>query len=559
MSLPTFSIAAFVAFGAFGCNSSSSSSSGSAPPSAPAPEEEIVVATPSAQVAGSYLTVACSADTSASVLKDEAAAADVTACLLKTADGAPAVLASVSIEVVKKDGTRFTPAVVAKEIESPWHAAVRLDPADRAETDRFEIVYAEPGKPVAATATSNFTFDWKNDPAFAIVLVAIDEQLALARPPRALPFDAEGLIATATAFGTPFHFAFVTEELYTGNFGGIEGADAICTAAGARFATNRTWFAALSTASVNARDRQPIDHPVTNFVGGLPYFEGSFFEQPLEDNLTFTQLGYDVRWSIAGVTPPRINGLVWTGSDDKGRFNGSSCSDWSSDDATTSGTVGLMDSIEKKQSWVSRKAQNCSSRARLLCVSSVAATPIAVPKMPDGTDPAPSRKLRSCAKTDPRDTVPPPTDEAIVPGIRAVGTIDGENARIFCPELPGSSHLRTATFGAHSGYSITCSAVDPPRQLDLSFFGFEVGKLFYVQAPWEGSASNVSAHLRLGEKEFLHAPGPIARDRLDRLSGIIYGITDGRVRGCVEGFFRKSDTTSAGFFRAVFDLGAPNP
>jgi hypothetical protein len=146
-----------------------------------------------------------------------------------------------------------------------------------------------------------------------------------------------------------------------GNFGGLEGADAHCTAlAEAAGATGQTWAAYLSTSTVDARDR----------IGQGPWVnaKGEVVAQDVgslhgADNKIGKETALNEKGEMVngrGDTPNQHD--ILTGSTPEGTYaEGMSCTDWTSDAADAVGMVGhhdrmgLDDSAEAK-SWNSSHA-----------------------------------------------------------------------------------------------------------------------------------------------------------------------------------------------------------
>ena len=141
-----------------------------------------------------------------------------------------------------------------------------------------------------------------------------------------------------------------------GNFGGIAGADAHCTAlAEAAGATGKTWRAYLSTSAENARDRIGAG-PWVN-AAGVTVAESVDQLHSADNNLTketaLNEKGEVV--SGRGDTPNRHD--ILTGSLPDGTVAaGMTCEDWTSNSAETAGMVGHhdrmgLDDSDAAKSW----------------------------------------------------------------------------------------------------------------------------------------------------------------------------------------------------------------
>ncbi|MBT0957469.1 hypothetical protein IV417_08725 [Alphaproteobacteria bacterium KMM 3653] len=151
------------------------------------------------------------------------------------------------------------------------------------------------------------------------------------------------MASAAAAQDHPMSF-FIT-SVNPGNgadLGGIEGADAHCTAlAEAAGSTGQTWAAYLSTSTENARDR----------IGTGPWYnaKGEEVAASVEDlhseenNLSKTA-SIDETGAIIngrGDSPNRHD--ILTGSDGRGMLVGDACMDWTSTAADGSAMVGHHD------------------------------------------------------------------------------------------------------------------------------------------------------------------------------------------------------------------------
>lgn len=128
-----------------------------------------------------------------------------------------------------------------------------------------------------------------------------------------------------------------------GNLGGLEGADAHCTAlAEAAGVTGKTWAAYLSASTANARDRIGTG-PWVNADGVVVAENVDQLHDPIANNLTketaLSETGEVV--SGRGDSPNRHD--ILTGSTADGVLDGAACEDWTSASAESSGMVGHHD------------------------------------------------------------------------------------------------------------------------------------------------------------------------------------------------------------------------
>jgi len=141
------------------------------------------------------------------------------------------------------------------------------------------------------------------------------------------PSDASGPQADAqgdTSTGTARKRVFFTSETdyYTGNLGGLAGADAKCTALAAGAGLGGTWKAWVSTSTVNA-----IDH--IDDVGAFYLVDRQTLVFPSKASLTGTPLApIDLDQHGNGVG---FAYGAWTGTTVGGVYSGQACSDWTDD------------------------------------------------------------------------------------------------------------------------------------------------------------------------------------------------------------------------------------
>ena len=160
------------------------------------------------------------------------------------------------------------------------------------------------------------------------------------------------------------HKIFMTTASYTGNLGGLAGADAKCAAAATAGGQTGTFVALLSTTSVNARDRYSgLNDPVYNTnndlvgVGQNDLFDGSILASTNFDEY--------------GNAGPGVNtATIWSQTSSAGTYltcYATSCLDWTSTiggNCSWNGQNGNTSSL-----WIQGNNASCSSNARLHCVS----------------------------------------------------------------------------------------------------------------------------------------------------------------------------------------------
>jgi hypothetical protein len=148
---------------------------------------------------------------------------------------------------------------------------------------------------------------------------------------------------------------FVTATTYSGNLGGLAGADAKCNTAALGAALGGTWKAWLSDGSNNAVDRINEVGPWFD-VHGTKVFnnKANLATIPLAQ-LDFTEQGNQVLSTTS----------VWTGTASGGTKASLSCMGWSS---SFGGDYGHYGSINSTSGWTDSFDGTCDTVRRLYCI-----------------------------------------------------------------------------------------------------------------------------------------------------------------------------------------------
>ena len=156
--------------------------------------------------------------------------------------------------------------------------------------------------------------------------------------------------------------AFVTSATFTGDLGGLNGADLKCQAA-------------AETAKLDNADRfkawlsdtmeGPVDRFDTKFTGVFELPDNTVVVRAGWSDLTDGNLEHAIDRDESGTT---VVSAVWTntGSDGKLVVGGLNCNTWSNAGALK-GNIGLSDEATLDGTWTFGNAQFCSSAARLYC------------------------------------------------------------------------------------------------------------------------------------------------------------------------------------------------
>lgn len=143
--------------------------------------------------------------------------------------------------------------------------------------------------------------------------------------------------------------AFVTSDFYTGNLGGLEGADALCNKAAQNAQLGGKWTAWLADSTHSA---------LTRIHGDGPWY---LIEQTTNASSSRAALEIDprVQFKVDEAGHAETPATFWTGTDQQSEeYN---CFDWKSTSQT-----GLV--FDTGLTSVSITANACSSENSLLCI-----------------------------------------------------------------------------------------------------------------------------------------------------------------------------------------------
>ncbi len=162
----------------------------------------------------------------------------------------------------------------------------------------------------------------------------------------------------ANASCPPIKRVFVTTSRYSGNLGGLSGADTLCQAhadGASGGALGGTWVAWLSTGVVNAKDRitqaeyRLIDRVTVVAVGKADLLDGSLLHA----------IDMDENGAI-----PDVPNWVHTGTIANGTARGRDCSGWTDGDAQPT-WLGLCNYSDA--AWTDWSGGACSNSSHLYC------------------------------------------------------------------------------------------------------------------------------------------------------------------------------------------------
>lgn len=174
----------------------------------------------------------------------------------------------------------------------------------------------------------------------------------------------------SSVFIPPQHVIFSTPAKYTGNLGGLSGADAKCNAFAAtgNLTLNLagTWRAILSDSSTNAKDRIRFfsGASIKNTNGEIIVADATdLWNGSLQGLAKFDNAGAYLGYSAQ----------AWTGSHSDGTKTLQNCSDWTAGGGTSGieGTQGYVESLDSN--WLNTANDPCDmgpAKAILYCINS---------------------------------------------------------------------------------------------------------------------------------------------------------------------------------------------
>jgi len=175
----------------------------------------------------------------------------------------------------------------------------------------------------------------KSNPAIQLLLLSEEEPLTPSQP----------------------NIAFVTSIAYTGNLGGLSGADQKCQdLAKAASLPDNTYRAWLSTSSVNAIDR-------LGSARGWVRVDGKPFADTKAD-IPY-KIYYPLRIDELGNDEKDFGSLVWTGTNPDGTLVSNTCDDWTDSNVGVQGQTGSNEGLSSL--FTSSGVSSCSGSSRLYC------------------------------------------------------------------------------------------------------------------------------------------------------------------------------------------------
>lgn len=156
---------------------------------------------------------------------------------------------------------------------------------------------------------------------------------------------------------------FITSTTYTGNLGGLAGADALCQSSASAASLGGNWKAWLSTSSDAAADR------LEQFSGPYLNLDGSLVANGWSD-LTDGTLVHHIRNTEWGTSPPAVySGYAgaWSNTFADGSADVNDCSEWTSSSSSLYSLMGLSYVDAVPNEWSRWTGVYCDTPLSLYC------------------------------------------------------------------------------------------------------------------------------------------------------------------------------------------------
>lgn len=177
------------------------------------------------------------------------------------------------------------------------------------------------------------------------------------------PIDAGVADADAEAGYTGPLRAFVTSQTWTGNLGGIAGADQKCkdAAQAGNLGGSGNWMAWVSTNGA-ATTVRAIDRLTS--LGPWQMVDGTIIAVDRTD-LTDGQLAAALRRDEKNTVVDAVNDRTWTGTRPDGTPGQNDCAKWTAGNGQNAGTVG--EANQANGNWSNLGPESCNNDNRLYC------------------------------------------------------------------------------------------------------------------------------------------------------------------------------------------------
>ena len=172
--------------------------------------------------------------------------------------------------------------------------------------------------------------------------------------------------------GLVFKRMFITSTAYTGNLGGLSGADNACQARANAAGLGGTWKAILSSSTVNAKDRIGYNWDgIMNLYGTVLYFNPRSSRPNITDISGFFSGNSMIDYSNGLTKEDKTfapTTYTWTGTLIGGTvYSGYTCNDWTDGSTSYSGANG-NDNAASVGGWIKWGTYACNNTRALYCI-----------------------------------------------------------------------------------------------------------------------------------------------------------------------------------------------
>ena len=178
--------------------------------------------------------------------------------------------------------------------------------------------------------------------------------------------DATCLSGLCDGSGRCAHRIFVSSTRFTGDFGGLAGADESCNALAEQAGLTGTWKALLSGSNDDAKSRLAIEAAVIRMDGRVVAGTAEALwdpNAPPEHRVKFDARGREIRTCTCS---GENDDSVWSGTKEDGTAGDATCDDWSRSDGSSEAASGDAGDLGDWLFEVPGRA--CDQAARIYCI-----------------------------------------------------------------------------------------------------------------------------------------------------------------------------------------------
>lgn len=203
--------------------------------------------------------------------------------------------------------------------------------------------------------------------------------------PSATPIASPTPSATPLPQSPSYRRVFVTSTTYTGNLGGLSGADAKCQARADAANLGGIWKAWLSSSTEGSPSTRFIKDtgPYKNILGNVIANSWSdLTDQALENSLAVNENG-----ALQNITEPwNVWTNTWTSGSIYDTATNLTCDNWTSDSSSMTGRGGASWKTDFRWTASEISGEKCNTLKRLYCFEQASAASTPIPGTGDGNN-----------------------------------------------------------------------------------------------------------------------------------------------------------------------------